>query len=412
VQLQTTLPREVDVSFDIETRNGRAKPYRARARWTDPATGRRISASEGFAELPEANAWVSAMREKAEAGITPRSASVLLAEYGERVIPLVTRDLESKTLDPYLAGWKLRIRPSLGHLQVRRVTHGAVDRTVDDWISDGHGLSTVKNTLSMLVRIMEQAYRDGLITGNPARILGLKRRFKQVEDELLDPRALALPDFHALFQLADTLVERSFNRFRGWGDVVVFTACTAARIGEVSGVRRKDIDRDTWTWNVRRQTTPAPGGLLDKGTKGNYLRRVPIIREIRPMVAARLDAVHSPDGRLFTGPRGGRISTAVLRDATHWDEVVTKLGFEHLRRHDLRHTGLTWLADAGVLMHVLQSIAGHGSITTTQRYLHPDRRAIEEAGNLLSTFVTRLWSPSGPQPIMPVDDWMTTMIEA
>jgi len=130
------------------------------------------------------------------------------------------------------------------------------------------------------------------------------------------------------------------------------------------------------------------------------------------MVAARLDAVHSPDGGLFTGPRGGRISTAVLRDATHWDEVVTKLGFEHPRRHDLRHTGLTWLADAGVLLHVLQSIAGHGSITTTQRYPHPDRRAIEEAGNLLSTFVTRLWSPSGPQPIMPVDDWMMTMIEA
>ena len=30
--------------------------------------------------------------------------------------------------------------------------------------------------------------------------------------------------------------------------------------------------------------------------------------------------------RLFTGPRGGRISTAVLRDATHWDEVVIRLG--------------------------------------------------------------------------------------
>jgi hypothetical protein len=45
--------------------------------------------------------------------------------------------------------------------------------------------------------------------------------------------------------------------------------------------------------------------------------------------------------RIFTGPRGGRISTAVLRDATHWDEVVTQLGYEHLRRHDLRYTGLT-----------------------------------------------------------------------
>jgi hypothetical protein len=48
---------------------------------------------------------------------------------------------------------------------------------------------------------------------------------------------------------------------------------------------------------------------------------VPIIEEARELVAARLDVVHEPDGRLFTGPRGGRISTAVLRDAIHWDEV-------------------------------------------------------------------------------------------
>lgn len=65
-----------------------------------------------------------------------------------------------------------------------------------------------------------------------------------------------------------------------------------------------------------------------------------------------LSAGPNPDARLFTGPRGGRISTAVLRDATHWDDVVTKLGYEHLRRHDLRHTGLTWFADAGVHVHV------------------------------------------------------------
>nr|WP_241192545.1 tyrosine-type recombinase/integrase [Streptomyces sp. ADI96-02] len=58
----------------------------------------------------------------------------------------------------------------------------------------------------------------------------------------------------------------------------------------------------------------------------------------------------------------------------------------HLRRHDLRHTGLTWFADAGVQVHVLRRIAGHGSLTTTQRYLHPDVPKI-----------TAAWSPTGPQ---------------
>ena len=146
------------------------------------------------------------------------------------------------------------------------------------------------------------------------------------EDELDDPRSLALPDWEALERLAAALVARSSDRYEGWGDVVRFAACTAARIGEVSGARVRDIDRDTWTWTVCRQTTPGPGGLIDKGTKGKRRRMVPIIPELRPLVARRLDALGKrSDARLFTGPRGGRISTAVLRDATHWDEVVVKL---------------------------------------------------------------------------------------
>ncbi|MGC1213470.1 MAG: site-specific integrase, partial [Micromonospora sp.] len=185
--------------------------------------------------------------------------------------------------------------------------------------------------------------------------------------------------------------------YPGWGEVVMFAAGTAARIGEVSGVRKGDIDRDTWLWTVRRQTTTGPGGLVDKGTKGKRARQVPIIEELRPVVAAKLDRAADDDARLFVGSRGGRISTAVLRDATHWDEVVSSLGFEYLRRHDLRHTGLTWLADAGVPVHVLRKIAGHGSLMTTQRYLHPDRQSIRAAGEALSSHLTGLRSPNGPQ---------------
>ncbi|NGY60404.1 phage integrase family protein [Lentzea sp. NEAU-D13] len=120
---------------------------------------------------------------------------------------------------------------------------------------------------------------------------------------------------------------------------------------------------------------------------------MPLIEEIRELVERRIAATDgTKNARLFVGTRGGRITTAVLRDATHWDEVVTKIGFDHLKRHSLRHTGLTWMADAGVPIHRLQKIAGHGSITTTQRYLHPQYLALFEAANLLSA---HLKEPSG-----------------
>ncbi|KUJ67318.1 integrase [Streptomyces albus subsp. albus] len=319
----------------------------------------------------------------------PALASTTLADYGDQNMVVILRGLETTTHAPYLAGWHLRIVPDLGQLPLRMITPGTVDRVVHGWIADGCGRSTVKNTIAMLARTLDQAVRDGTLDRNPARITGWQHEYRIAEDELDDPRALALRDWTALTELSDALVNASHDHYPGWGEFVIFNACTAARIGEVSGVRACDIDPDTWIWTLLRQTTPAPGGLVDKHTKGRRARKIPIIEPLRPLVARRLQAISGdPHARLFTGPRGGRISTAVLRDATHWDEVVVELGYEHLRRHDLRHTGLTWMADAGIPLHVLQLIAGHRQITTTQRYLHPDLRHLTRAGTTLTRHLT------------------------
>ncbi len=395
-----SLPVGLSLAMDVEFRPGATEGsdgYRARVRWRDRETRKRLSKSDTFRTEDEALAWLDEFRTLAQSGVDPGTASKSLVDYGTAVMALALRGLEAKTTDPYNAGWRKRVVPTLGHIPVRMITNGAVDRAVHGWITDECGKSTVKNSLAVLVRVMEQAVRDGLIDRNPARITGWQREYQRAEDELDDPRTLALPDWATLTRLADALVARSHDTYAGWGRVVLFAACTAARIGEVSGCRVGDLNTDTWTWTVRRQTTTAPGGLVDKGTKGKRARVVPLIKEIRPLIAQLIDKAgqDNPDARLFTGPRGGRISTAVLRDATHWDEVVRKLGYDHLRRHDLRHTGLTWMADAGVPVHHLRKIAGHGSLTTTQRYLHPDHNSITDAGELLSNYLRG--SASGPR---------------
>ncbi len=391
-------PVGIELRGDIEERPDRPQPYKARVRWSDPRTGGRPSKSESFGDRDAAQAWIDTMQRLARSGVHPNTATMTLTDYGDSVIPLAMRGLEPKTLDPYLAGWRRRVVPTLGHLPPSMISHGAVDRAVHGWIADGNSASTIKNSLAVLVRVLDQAVRDGLIDRNPSRVTGWQHELRKAEDELDNPRVLALPDWDTLTQLADALVARSKDRYQGWGDVTIFAACTAARIGEVSGCRVGDIDTRTWQWTVRRQTTPSPGGLADKATKGKRARPVPLIQEVRSLVERRIAAGDGqPTTRLFTGPRGGRITTAVLRDATHWDEVVTSLGLEHLRRHSLRHTGLTWMADAGVPVHVLRIIAGHQSLTTTQRYLHPDRRNITAAGTALSSYLRAARSPNGPQ---------------
>ncbi|MGO4616995.1 hypothetical protein AB4305_20225 [Nocardia sp. 2YAB30] len=55
----------------------------------------------------------------------------------------------------------------------------------------------------------------------------------------------------------------SSRRYQGWGESVVFAACTATRIGEVSGCRVGDVDTEQWVWMLRRQTTPV--GCQEEG---------------------------------------------------------------------------------------------------------------------------------------------------
>ncbi|MER7862744.1 site-specific integrase [Amycolatopsis japonica] len=381
-------PLGVELKEDIEELSGGREPFRARVRWKDPATGRHPSLSKSHITYEAAVEWIAEMRRAAAGGLDLAVADMSLAEYGDSNMKLALRGLEPKTLDPYLAGWRKRVVPTLGHIPVRMTTYGVVDRAVLGWISDGLGKSVIKNRISVLVRVMDQARRDDLIQRNPAQITGWQRQFHRAEDELDDPRALALPDWATLSRLADALVEASHGQYIGWGEVVLFAGCTGARIGEISGCRVGDIDRKEWIWKLRRQTTPSPGGLMDKATKGKRARDVPVIGEIRELVERRIALTDgTKEARLFTGPKGGRITTAVLCDATSWDQVVTKLGFEHLRRHDLRHTAFTWFADAGVPIHHLQKIAGHGQISTTQRYLHPSRQTVTDAGALLSNYL-------------------------
>ncbi|OXR40662.1 Tyrosine recombinase XerC [Nocardia cerradoensis] len=395
-------------------RRGKAGRFRARVRWTDPATKRRESSSASFDSEDEAQNWIEQVEQAATRGVDPKTATSTLAEYGNTHWDIAMRGLEPKTLDPYRSGWKLRLVPTLGHLPITMLTTGLVDRAVTRWIASGCGESTVKNTLAALARVLNQAVRDEVIDRNRVDVNGWQRQLARDEDEIDDPRALALPDWQTLQNLADALVEASHGRYRGWGDAVVFAACTATRIGEVSGCRVGDLDTEQWIWTLRRQTTPGPGGMRDKQTKGKRSRPIPVIEEVRPIVLRRInaaairiaadpalrDATEAEraealrDARLFVGPRGGRIATGVLRDATNWDEVVTRLGFEHLRRHDLRHTGLTWFADAGVPLHRLQRIAGHTDPRITQRYLHPDIAALRDDGQKLSQ---HLQSGRGPK---------------
>ncbi|MCX4096670.1 hypothetical protein [Nocardia sp. alder85J] len=140
------LPLGITLSVDIEVleRSRSGKPFRARARWKNPVTGARDSKSVSFETKETAEDWTRRMTALAQRGITPIDATVTLTDYGTSHMDLALRGLEAKTLDPYMSGWRLRVVPTLGHLEVVALTAGLIDRAVVQWIEDGGKPSTIK----------------------------------------------------------------------------------------------------------------------------------------------------------------------------------------------------------------------------------------------------------------------------
>jgi integrase/recombinase XerD len=109
--------------------------------------------------------------------------------------------------------------------------------------------------------------------------------------------------------------------------------------------------------------------------KGGHQRLIPVSERFFASVAAYLGE-ERPAGcdtdRVFVvlkGPNRGRpLSAAGL------DEIVRgarrRAGLAHLTCHQLRHTCLTRLREAGMALEALQAQAGHSSIESTRVYLH------------------------------------------
>jgi len=85
-------PIGVTLSADVEYREGRPLPYRARVRWIEPATKRRMSKSESVSTLEAAQDWIDGMRRAALGGVDPNAATMHLVDYGKAVMPLAPKN--------------------------------------------------------------------------------------------------------------------------------------------------------------------------------------------------------------------------------------------------------------------------------------------------------------------------------
>lgn len=160
-------PLGVKLTVDVEeVQAPRGTAWWARVRWWDPVTGRRESVKRAHPSREAAVTWIEQMHSVARTGLDPTQT---LGEYVAGLGDRWTRGIDpTSTYDPYAAGLRRRVVPTLGHLPLSLITAGLVDRAIDRWELE-YGRSTVKNTVSALVLVLDEAVRDGLLTRNPAK---------------------------------------------------------------------------------------------------------------------------------------------------------------------------------------------------------------------------------------------------
>jgi integrase len=139
---------------------------------------------------------------------------------------------------------------------------------------------------------------------------------------------------------------------------------------------------------------PAPGAKygyihIPKGKSKRAKRNVPLTGRVRAMLESRW-AEHKGQSRwVFPSDDGsGPVSYSTVRDQHQVLREKLKLPADFVI-HSMRHTFLTRLGESGAGAFEIMRVAGHSSVTVSQKYVHPSPESIERAFERLETMNTK-----------------------
>lgn len=312
--------------------------------WTPPS----VRAGQQPRELfgPYAQTWVATRRTK-KGPIKPRTR----AEY-------------LRLLDQVIDG-------TFGHMPVPHIT----PELVDAWWAKLPKDNPTQNAraYSLLRSVLGTAVERRLIDRNPCQIRGAAN---------VEPKKKAEP---ATLEELDVIVATVPPRYRA---MILLAAWCALRFGELTELRRSDVDVKKATLRVKRGVTWVPLSKEEADIFGDEFERteavvgspksdagdrmVAIPPHVLPAIKEHLAAMPMTgrDALLFPSASDPAVHMRPATLAKVYYRARRVAGREDLAFHWLRHTGLTFAAHTGATLADLMHRAGHSTAGAAMRYQH------------------------------------------
>lgn len=346
-----------------------------RARYFGP-DGRRHKAPVLFLTKTDARAWLAQRHSEivAQQWTPPNAVEVpktTFTEYADQWLltrQVAGRPLKDRTREHYQALLDDHITATFGALPLASITADDVRQWYARTLTDKPTMRS--HAYGLLRTILATAVSDGKISVNPCSIrgAGTAKRVHKVRPATVGE----------IGTIADAMPAQ-------WSLMVLLAAWLAMRFGELTELRRKDIDLADEVVRVRRAVVRTDDGFKVTTPKSDAgIRDIAIPPHLIPAIEAHLSqhVGAKADALLFPAVGGGHLAPATLYRRFY--TAREKANRKDLRWHDLRHSGAVLAAATGATLAELMARLGHSTPQAAMRYQHAAQGRDRQIAKLLS----------------------------